>query len=67
MDWKQVEVKWNQLRDTVRDKWDLLTDEDIDEIGGKYTRLVGKLQEKYGITKHEAETEAEELQLLIDV
>ena len=32
-----------------------LTDSDLEVIAGKKDQLIGKLQEKYGITKEEAE------------
>lgn len=57
MDWKNVEERWKQVRDKVQDRWNKLTSDELDEIGGSYDRLVSKLQEKYGLTKQQAETE----------
>jgi len=37
-----------------------LTDDDLDYVAGTHDRLIGRLQEKYGITKDEAERQAEE-------
>jgi uncharacterized protein YjbJ (UPF0337 family) len=37
-----------------------LTDDDLDYVAGTRDRLIGRLQEKYGITKGEAERQAEE-------
>jgi uncharacterized protein YjbJ (UPF0337 family) len=37
-----------------------LTDDDLDYVAGTRDRLIGRLQEKYGITKDEAERQAEE-------
>ncbi|MEO8127710.1 MAG: CsbD family protein [Bryobacteraceae bacterium] len=56
----QVEGKWKQLKGTVKEKWGKLTDDDFTMIGGKKDVLVGKLQERYGITKEEAEKQADE-------
>ena len=55
MNWDQVEGKWKELKGTVKEKWGKLTDVDLDEIAGKRDKLVGKLQQRYGITKEEAE------------
>jgi hypothetical protein len=43
------------------EKWNALTDDDLKEIAGKKDRLVGKLQERYGYGKEQAQREAEEL------
>lgn len=57
MDWRNAEERWKQVRDQVQDRWNKLTSDELDEIGGSYDRLVSKLQEKYGLTKQQAETE----------
>ncbi|MFZ1918759.1 MAG: CsbD family protein [Terriglobales bacterium] len=55
MNWDQVGGKWNQVKGSVKEKWGKLTDDDLKVIDGKRERLVGKIQEKYGITKENAE------------
>ena len=55
MNWDQIEGKWKQLRGTIREKWGKLTDDDLEQIGGNKDKLVGKLQERYGIQREEAE------------
>jgi uncharacterized protein YjbJ (UPF0337 family) len=49
--WDQVKGNWKQLKGKVREKWGLLTDDDLEHIAGHKDRLVGKLQEKYGEAK----------------
>ena len=39
----------------VKEQWGKLTDDDLTVIGGKQDQLVGRLQERYGIAKDEAE------------
>jgi uncharacterized protein YjbJ (UPF0337 family) len=51
MNWEHVEGQWKQLKGKVREKWAKLTDDDLELIGGKKDRLVGKLQERYGDRK----------------
>lgn len=46
--------KWKQLRGEVKKKWGKLTDDDLDVIGGRYEKLVGRIQERYGLTKEKA-------------
>lgn len=65
MEWKEVERNWTEYRDRVQDRWDELTRDELDQIGGSYNDLVGKLQEKYGITQQQAERELEEFQTTV--
>jgi len=62
MNWDQVEGKWNQLKGRVREQWGKLTDDDLDVIAGKRDQFLGKLQERYGLEKAEAEKQLEEWQ-----
>jgi uncharacterized protein YjbJ (UPF0337 family) len=48
---------WKQIRGQVKETWGKLTDDELDEIDGKRDQLVGKLQEKYGWTRMQAEDE----------
>ena len=55
-----IQGKWKQLKGTVKEKWGKLTDDDITVIGGNKDILVGKIQERYGITREEAQKQADE-------
>jgi len=55
MNWNQVEGNWKQFTGKVKETWGKLTDDEIDQIAGKRDILIGKVQEKYGIAKEEAE------------
>lgn len=46
---------FKQLRGKMKQAWGVLTDDDLDQIDGKRDALVGKLQERYGWTKSDAE------------
>jgi uncharacterized protein YjbJ (UPF0337 family) len=48
---------WKQVRGQVKETWGKLTDDDLDQIDGKRDQLVGKLQERYGWSKMQAEAE----------
>lgn len=60
MNWDVIEGKWAQLKGHVRSKWAKLTDDDMTMLGGKKDTLVGKLQERYGLMKDDAEREIDE-------
>ncbi len=56
----QFEGKWKQLKGSVKQRWAKLTDDDVTAMSGKKDELVGRLQERYGITKEQAVKEADE-------
>jgi uncharacterized protein YjbJ (UPF0337 family) len=59
MNWDQIEAKWKQLKGALKMKWAKLTDDDLEFIAGKKDQLIGKLQERYGIGKEEAQNQVE--------
>lgn len=60
MDWNRIEGNWKQLKGTARQQWGRLTDDDMDRIAGKRTELAGRLQERYGIAREEADRQIDE-------
>ena len=59
MNWDQVEGKWKQMQGSVKQKWGKLTDDDLDVIAGSRDKLVGRIQERYGIAKDEAQKQVD--------
>ena len=55
MNWEQVKGKWKQMKGSVKKRWGKLTDDDLEFIAGKRDELVGRIQERYGISKEEAQ------------
>lgn len=55
-----LEGKWKQLRGSIREKWGQLTDDEVDQVGGKRDKLSGYLQERYGYTQVEAEQQIDD-------
>lgn len=55
MAWDQIAGNWKQFKGKVKETWGDLTDDEIDQIAGKRDVLLGKLQERYGMEKDEAE------------
>jgi len=52
--WNRIQGNWKQFSGRVRQQWGLLTDDDVVEIDGKRENLVGKLQERYGLSQEAA-------------
>jgi uncharacterized protein YjbJ (UPF0337 family) len=55
MAWDQIEGNWKQFKGRVKEAWGELTDDELDQIAGKRDMLLGKLQERYGMEKDEAD------------
>lgn len=55
--------KWNQLQGEIKKRWGKITDDDLKSIEGDIQKLIGKLQERYGMTKEEAEEAIEDLDI----
>ena len=49
--------KWKQIRGEAKQWWGKLTDDDLDQVDGSVDKLVGRLQERYGYAKEDAERE----------
>lgn len=59
MNWDQIEGTWKQFSGSARERWGKFTDDDIQTLTGKKDHIVGKIQERYGIAKEEAEKQAD--------
>jgi uncharacterized protein YjbJ (UPF0337 family) len=46
---------WKELKGKVKEQWGKLTDDDLMRIEGKRDQLLGKIQERYGLARDEAE------------
>ena len=46
---------WKQFKGKVKEQWGKLTDDDLDVIDGKRDQMIGRVQERYGIARDEAD------------
>ncbi|EKZ6362235.1 TPA: CsbD family protein [Klebsiella aerogenes] len=53
----EISGSWKQLKGKAKEQWGKLTDDDMTVIEGKRDQLVGKIQERYGYAKDQAEKE----------
>tara|TARA_R110002124_G_scaffold71189_5_gene190763 strand:- start:1639 stop:1836 length:198 start_codon:yes stop_codon:yes gene_type:complete len=60
MNWDEVKGNWKQLQGSVKAQWGELTDDEVAQAEGNRDKLVGKIQEKYGIAKDEAEKQVDD-------
>ena len=55
MNWDVIKGKWKELKGGARQQWGKLTDDDWQQAAGEKDKLVGKLQQRYGWSREEAE------------
>jgi len=58
--WEQIAGKWKQFSGDIKKKWGKLTDDELLQINGSRDILAGKIQEKYGIAKEQANAQIDE-------
>jgi uncharacterized protein YjbJ (UPF0337 family) len=49
------------MKGTLKDAWGELTDDDLTRIEGDRDKLIGTLQERYGIARDEAEKQMKDM------
>ena len=52
--------QWKQLQGDIKRRWGKLTDDELTQISGNFDKLVGKIQERYGYQREQAEREINE-------
>lgn len=50
---------WKQVKGRIKEQWGKLTDDHINIIDGRRDRLLGQIQESYGIARDEAERQVQ--------
>lgn len=56
----QIKGKWKELQGEAKRHWGKLTDDDVQTAEGDADKLAGKIQQRYGKSKDEAEREVSE-------
>ena len=60
MNWDTIEGNWKQLAGQVKSQWGKLSGDDLTQIAGQRDQLAGKIQERYGVAKEEAEKQLQD-------
>jgi uncharacterized protein YjbJ (UPF0337 family) len=55
MNQDRIQGRWKQIRGKVREQWGKLTDDDLDIIDGRRDQLLGRIQQRHGLAKDEAD------------
>lgn len=57
-----LEGKWRRFKGDLRAKWGKLTDDEIESAKGNTDKMLGLIQEKYGLARGKAKEELEKLE-----
>jgi uncharacterized protein YjbJ (UPF0337 family) len=60
MNWDRISGNWKQFGGKLKEKWGLLTDDDLTAINGRRDQLEGKLQERYGWAKDQVRKDVDD-------
>jgi len=52
--------QWKQLQGEAKRRWNKLTDDELGQVEGNFDKLVGRIQERYGYQRDQAEREIDE-------
>ncbi len=56
----RINGSWEQVKGSVQEAWGKLTHDDLAIVEGDRKQLAGKIQERYGVAKDEAEKQVHE-------
>ena len=55
-----LQGKWKQLKGSAKTTWGKLTDDELNQVSGDGEKLIGLVQEKYGLAREEAKQQVDE-------
>ncbi|HRP96092.1 MAG TPA: CsbD family protein [Rhodocyclaceae bacterium] len=58
--------KWKQIKGSVKTRWAALNDDDLLDLDGHRDRLIGTIQERYGIARATAEQQVRKFERRIN-
>ena len=54
--------QWKQIKGKLKERWGRLTDDDLDVIAGRREQLLGRIQERHGLAKEEADRQVKDFE-----
>ena len=54
--------QWKQIKGKLRERWGKLTDDDLDVIAGRRDQLLGRIQQRHGLAKEEADRQVKDFE-----
>jgi uncharacterized protein YjbJ (UPF0337 family) len=59
MRWERIQANWQHFKASALARWELLTAEELQAIGGRRELLTGHIEEVYGISRDAAQAQVE--------
>jgi uncharacterized protein YjbJ (UPF0337 family) len=56
----RISGNWKEFKGKVKEQWGKLTDDDLDVIAGKRDQLLGRIQQRHGLAKDQADEQVRE-------
>lgn len=50
-----AEAQWKQIKGKIHQFWGRVTEDEVEQLDGRYETLAQKVQEKYGLLREDAE------------
>jgi uncharacterized protein YjbJ (UPF0337 family) len=60
MQWDRIESRWKEFAGSARAHWSKITDDDWHAMTGSRGHLIGRIQNRYKVTREEAEGQVEQ-------
>jgi len=55
MNQDRIRGQWKQVKGKIKEQWGRLTEDDLDVIAGKRDQLLGRIQQRHGVARDEAD------------
>ncbi len=59
----RLQGRWKEIKGKVRERWGQLTEDDLDVIAGRREQLLGRIQQRHGLAREEAERQVHDWEL----
>jgi uncharacterized protein YjbJ (UPF0337 family) len=61
MKWDEIERAWPDVKEKIRFRWCRLSDEELEQSGGKRERIVAQIDRHYSVRKENIERDLDAL------
>lgn len=55
MNWDRIEGDWNRFKVSAKQRWDKLTEQQLNAIAGRRPLLAGRIRDAYALSTEEVE------------
>lgn len=63
MNQDRIQGRWKQIKGKILERWGRLDDDDLDVIAGRRDQLLGRIQQRHGLAREEAQDQSGDVEL----